>query len=93
MKVFKYDISKSQKGEKVCDILIPQGFSSFVYSSDVQAPKHNPNTTTWHIVRKAEDRRGNAIEFPFPVCFCTGQTQAGQETPIWEWYVLLPYKA
>jgi len=90
MKVFKYDVSRSQKGDKVCDILIPSGFSSFVYGSDVGVPKHNPNTTTWQIIRKAEDRRGNPIEFPFPVCFCAGQTTAGNQPPIWEWYVLLP---
>ena len=90
MKVFKYDISRSVKGEQIADIGRPCATGAYVRGSDVTPPRHNPNTHQWSVIRMAEDKQGNPIKFPFPVCFCTGQLTCGTEAPVWDWVILLP---
>lgn len=91
MKVFKYDVSRSQKGDFIEDIPRPHSQGATIQGSEVSLPKFNPKTHDWRITNSAgyNDNRPN-ISYPFPVCFCTGQFTCGTEDPIWEWVILLP---
>ena len=98
MKVFKYDISRSQKGELVADIPRPHSTGDYVYGSDVVPLRHNPRTTEWAVIGKAgyNDSRPD-LSYPFPVCFCTGEWFAGDRNArgvegVWHWFILLPAK-
>lgn len=95
MKVFKYDVSRSQKGELVADIPRPHS-QGVTVEGVVNPPRHNPATTSWRVIRDAgyNDSRPN-LSYPFPVCFCTGEWFAGDRNArgsqgVWEWLILLP---
>jgi hypothetical protein len=90
MKVFKYDVSRSQKGEFVEDIPRPHSQGATIEGL-VNLPRHNPRTTSWRVADSAgyNTSRPN-LDYPFPVCFCVGQFSCGTEAPIWEWVILLP---
>ena len=95
MKVFKYDVSRSARGELVADIPRPHSAGATV-EGVVNLPRHNPATTSWRVIRDAgyNDSRPN-LSYPFPVCFCTGEWFAGDRNArgsqgIWEWLILLP---
>jgi hypothetical protein len=96
MKVFKFDISRSAKGELVADIPRPHSTGAYVRGSDVVPPRHNPRTTEWAVIGEAgyNDSRPN-LSYPFPVCFCTGEWFAGDRNArgvegVWHWFILLP---
>jgi hypothetical protein len=89
MKVFKFDVSTSQKGEFIEDIARPHATGS--YAQGATPPRHNKATHSWRVIGDAgyNDSRP-ALSYPFPVCFCMGQFSCGTEAPIWEWVILLP---
>ena len=93
MKVFKYDISRSQKGDFIEDIQRPHSTGGYVVGSDVTPPRHNTATTSWRVIGDAGYNHNKPnLAYPFPVCFCMGQFTCGTEAPIWEWVILLPRK-
>jgi hypothetical protein len=90
MKVFKYDVSRSAKGDFIEDIARPHATGGFV-EGKATPPRHNKATHSWRVIGDAgyNDSRPN-LSYPFPVCFCMGQFRCGTEDPIWEWVILLP---
>ena len=90
MKVFKYDVSRSQKGELIGEIARPHATGGVV-EGKATPPRHNKATHSWRVIGDAgyNDSRPN-LSYPFPVCFCMGQFSCGTEAPIWEWVILLP---
>lgn len=90
MKIFKYDVSRSQKGEFIGDIPRPHSQGATIQGV-VNLPRHNTATHSWRVADSAgyNDSRPN-LSYPFPVCFCMGQFSCGTEPPIWEWVILLP---
>jgi hypothetical protein len=91
MKVFKYDVSRSAKGDLIEDIARPHSNGATVHT--VNLPRHNTATHSWRATNDAgyNDSRPN-LSYPFPVCFCMGQFRCGTEDPIWEWVILMPRK-
>jgi hypothetical protein len=93
MKVFKYDVSRSQKGDFIEDIQRPHSTGGYVVGSDVTPPRHNTATHSWRVIGDAGYNHNKPnLAYPFPVCFCMGQFSCGTEAPIWEWVILLPAK-
>ena len=92
MKVFKYDISRSQKGDFIEDIARPHSTGGIV-EGKITPPRHNTATHSWRVIGEAgyNTNRPN-LSYPFPVCFCMGQFTCGTEAPIWEWAILMPAK-
>jgi hypothetical protein len=90
MKIFKYDVSRSAKGELIGEIARPHATGGFV-EGKATPPRHNKATHSWRVIGDAgyNDSRPN-LSYPFPVCFCMGQFSCGTEAPIWEWVILLP---
>jgi hypothetical protein len=93
MKVFKYDVSRSAKGDLIGEIARPHATGGFV-EGKATPPRHNKATHSWRVIGDAgyNDSRPN-LSYPFPVCFCMGQFRCGTEDPIWEWVILLPTPA
>jgi hypothetical protein len=93
MKVFKFDVSRSAKGDFIEDIARPHSTGGYVQGSEATPPRHNKATHSWRVIGDAgyNDSRPN-LSYPFPVCFCMGQFSCGTEAPIWEWVILLPTK-
>jgi hypothetical protein len=89
MKIFKYDISRSAKGDLIGEIARPHSQGSDIHN--VNLPRHNTTTHSWRATYGAgyNDSRPN-LSYPFPVCFCVGQVSRGTESPIWEWVILMP---
>ena len=92
MKVFKFDVSRSAKGDFIEDIARPHSTGGFV-EGVATPPRHNKATHSWRVIGDAgyNDSRPN-LSYPFPVCFCMGQFSCGTEAPIWEWVILMPRK-
>jgi hypothetical protein len=93
MKVFKFDISRSAKGEFIEDIARPHSTGGIV-AGMVTPPRHNKATHSWRVIGEAGYNTNRpALSYPFPVCFCMGQFSCGTEAPIWEWVILMPAPA
>ena len=92
MKVFKFDVSRSAKGELIGEIARPHSQGATVEGA-INLPRFNRATHSWRAIYDAgyNDSRPN-LSYPFPVCFCVGQFSCGTEDPIWEWVILLPRK-
>ena len=90
MKVFKFDVSRSAKGELIGEIARPHSTGGIV-EGKITPPRHNKATHSWRVIGEAgyNDSRPN-LSYPFPVCFCMGQWSCGTEAPIWEWVILMP---
>jgi hypothetical protein len=90
MKVFKYDVSRSAKGDFIEDIARPHSTGGIV-EGKITPPRHNKATHSWRVIGEAGYNTNRpALSYPFPVCFCMGQFRCGTEDPIWEWVILLP---
>jgi len=89
MKVFRFDPATGKRGELVADIARP--CATGAAAQGVKLPA-STNTTQWWAINSAEDRRGQPITFPFPVCFCTGEWFASMDHSdgCWHWYALIP---
>ena len=89
MKVFKFDPATGKRGELVADIPRPCATGAAAQGVTLPANTHN---SSWWAITKAEDRQGNPIVFPFPVCFCTGEWFASMDRSdgCWHWYALIP---
>jgi hypothetical protein len=89
MKVFKFDPATGKRGELVADI--PRPCATGGAAAGVVLPS-NTDTINWWAIKSAEDRQGNPISFPFPVCFCTGEHFASMDRSdgCWWWYALIP---
>jgi len=92
MKVFKFDVSRSAKGDFIEDIARPHSTGGIV-EGKITPPRHNTATHSWRVIGEAgyNTNRPN-LSYPFPVCFCMGQFSCGTEAPIWEWVILMPRK-
>jgi len=86
MKVFEFDPATGSRGSLICEIARPDAFSNRSGKTCV-LPKMPESD--WTVADKLEDRRGNAVIFDRPVCFCMGQWTAGADTT-WEWVAYLP---
>lgn len=94
MKVFRFDPLTGKRCEQVADIAAPSATGAYIYDDSIKLPE-STGTTQWAAIRRAEDRRGNLISFPFPVCFCTGEHFASMDRTdgTWWWFALIPSEA
>ena len=87
MKVFKFNPATGERGEQISEVQRFSAYSNMDRATCV-LPK-NTHDTTWTVVTKVEDRRGNEFKFDEPVCFCMGQMTCGTDTN-WEWLAYIP---
>ena len=87
MKVFKFNPATGERGEQIFEVQRFSAYSNMDRATCV-LPK-NTHDTTWTVVSKVEDRRGNEVKFDEPVCFCMGQMTCGTDTN-WEWLAYIP---